>query len=81
MTRPHSRPFFVARLLSMPALAWLGLLAAGCGTTLEDGYKPHTLDATPDARKAYYASPFTDQAAAGAKEGSSDSGFHGGGKH
>lgn len=38
------------------------LSAMGCATELEDGYKPHGLDATPEMRRAYYASPFTDQA-------------------
>jgi hypothetical protein len=39
------------------------ITAAGCETTLEDGYKPHALNATADARKGYYASPFSDPAA------------------
>ena len=50
------------------ALVWLGLATTGCGTTLEDGYKPRSLGASPDARKSYYASPFSDQAEAGAHE-------------
>ncbi|HET6250686.1 MAG TPA: hypothetical protein VFE47_23560 [Tepidisphaeraceae bacterium] len=45
-----------------------GVLIVGCGTTMEDGYKPHPLGATPEARKAYYASPFTDEAAANSHE-------------
>jgi len=51
------------------AWAAIGLasLIGGCGVTLEDGYKPHNLDASADMRKSYYASPFTDSAnAAGA---------------
>ncbi|HZL34458.1 MAG TPA: hypothetical protein VFC78_04050 [Tepidisphaeraceae bacterium] len=40
------------------------VLCGGCSVVMEDGYKPHSLNATPDARRAYYASPFTDQAAA-----------------
>ena len=51
----------------MPAVSWAVLLAAGCQTTLEDGYKPHSLDASPDVRKSFYASPFTDSAEAGAQ--------------
>lgn len=76
MSRPPPRR---PRLFGISAVTWLGLFTAGCGVTLEDGYKPRSLDASPDARKAYYASPFTDQAAAGAKEGAgADSGFHSG---
>ena len=47
----------------------LGALVAGCGTTLEDGYKPRTLGSTPEVRKSYYASPFTDQAEAAMRVG------------
>jgi hypothetical protein len=58
--------------------AWLGLLAAGCGMTLEDGYKPRSLDASPEVRRSFYASPFTDQAAAAAKENEGPGGGGGG---
>lgn len=40
------------------------IFCTGCGVTLEDGYKPKVLSASPEVRKGYYASPFSDQAAA-----------------
>jgi hypothetical protein len=45
-------------------MRWLGwvmgvLVLAGCGSTLDDGYEPHKLNAGVDDRKAYYADPFT----------------------
>ena len=42
---------------------------AGCQSDLEDGYKPRALNATPAQRRAYYASPFTPEAAAADQEG------------
>ena len=59
-------------------LAWVGLITAGCSTVLEDGYKPRALDASPEARKSYYASPFTESAEAGNKE--NGPGLHAGGR-
>ncbi|MDB5355200.1 MAG: hypothetical protein JWN24_1653 [Phycisphaerales bacterium] len=38
------------------------LMSAGCNAKLEDGYEPHALGASPDIRRSYYASPFTEQA-------------------
>ena len=58
----------VSSLLKRVAVVWIALLAAGCSTTLEDGYKPRALDAGPEARKSFYASPFTDSAAAGGRD-------------
>jgi hypothetical protein len=36
----------------------------GCSDKLETGWEPHRLDASPAERRAYYASPFTPEAAA-----------------
>jgi hypothetical protein len=36
--------------------------AAGCSSTLEDGYNPRKLGASDAERRAYYASPFTPEA-------------------
>jgi hypothetical protein len=58
----------VTFLLKGVAAISITLLAAGCSTTLEDGYKPRALDAGPEARKSFYASPFTDSAEAGGKD-------------
>lgn len=57
----------------------LGLVAAaltavGCQSTLEDGYKPRPLNASTAQRRAYYASPFTPEAAAAEQEHPNDSG-------
>jgi hypothetical protein len=52
------------RRISCAALLTVSFLTAGCGTTLEDGYKPRALGSTPEVRRGYYASPFTDQAEA-----------------
>jgi hypothetical protein len=37
---------------------------AGCSRKLETGYTPNKLSDTPAARRAYYAQPFTPEAAA-----------------
>ncbi len=54
-----------------PAL-FLSLLilgaAAGCSDELETGYKPQKLGVTDEERRAYYAPPFSPEAAA-AEEG------------
>ena len=36
----------------------------GCSDKLETGWEPRRLDASPAERRAYYASPFTPEAAA-----------------
>jgi hypothetical protein len=38
------------------------LLVAGCKATLETGYQPRPLSASDDARRAYYAPPFSPEA-------------------
>ena len=59
-------------------LFWMGaalaLAAGGCQSTLEDGYKPHALNASSAQRRAYYASPFTPEAAAAEQEHTDDAG-------
>lgn len=35
---------------------------AGCKATLETGYQPRPLNANEDARRAYYAPPFSPEA-------------------
>ena len=50
----------------------------GCTSALEDGYKPRKLGASDAARRSYYASPFTPEAAAAQQskiDPYSDSGF------
>lgn len=77
MISSQSRNSFITRRRRAMSAAWLlaaCLLGAGCGTTMEDGFKPHGLDASPDMRKAYYASPFSDQANSAAG-GDHDSGL------
>ncbi len=48
--------------------------ACGCQSNLEDGYKPRALNASTAQRRAYYASPFTPEAAAAEQEHPNDSG-------
>jgi hypothetical protein len=48
--------------------------AGGCQSTLEDGYKPRALNASTAQRRAYYASPFTPEAAAAEQEHPNDTG-------
>lgn len=55
-------------------LAVAALAAGGCQSTLEDGYKPRALNASTAQRRAYYASPFTPEAAAAAQEHPNDTG-------
>jgi hypothetical protein len=55
------------------ASALLG--AVGCQSALEDGYVPHPLGASPDIRRSYYASPFTEQAEPRAAQ-NQGAGFH-----
>ena len=52
-----------AAALSLIAPAFL-LLAAGCSATLETGYQPRKLGASDEARRGYYAQPFTPEAKA-----------------
>jgi hypothetical protein len=71
MTRQYlshfSRPFILSAAKSA-GMVFVVLAIAGCGMTMEDGYKPRSLGASPEVRKSYYASPFSDQAEAGAHE-------------
>jgi len=39
-------------------------LLAGCSSTLETGYQPRKLGASDEARRGYYAQPFTPEAKA-----------------
>jgi hypothetical protein len=50
-------------LLTGLAVAGVGT-AIGCSDKLETGWEPRRLDASPAERRAYYASPFTPEAAA-----------------
>ena len=68
MSRTHLRTTASRRQFPLGTTVWLaclGLLAAGCTLSLEDGYKPKPLGASPEVRKSFYASPFTDSAEAG----------------
>ena len=47
--------------------------AAGCASKLETGYEPRVLGASDEARRGYYAQPFTPQAKA-AKDNEHDFG-------
>jgi hypothetical protein len=38
------------------------LLAGGCSSKLETGYKPRLLGSSPETRRGYYAQPFTPEA-------------------
>jgi len=45
------------------ALAFGGaMIAGGCSSTLETGYKPRLLGSSPETRRGYYAEPFTPEA-------------------
>jgi hypothetical protein len=43
-------------------IAMLLLLAAGCGSELETGYKPQKIGVSDEERRAYYAAPFSPDA-------------------
>lgn len=60
MTRPKSA--LIKSTMCVACLASALLATGGCNPALEDGYKPHALGASPDIRRSYYASPFTEQA-------------------
>lgn len=49
-------------------IALLALGLCSCSSTLETGYKPRPLDASPEMRRSYYASPFTPEAKAAQME-------------
>lgn len=52
------------------------LLAAGCSSELETGYKPKQLGVTDEERKAYYAPAFSPQAQGGGEPGASPAKIH-----
>jgi hypothetical protein len=55
-------------------LVSLGTLAgqSGCSSKLETGYEPRQLGVAPSERKAYYASPYTPEAAAAGRAQQAD---------
>lgn len=61
---------------SMWRMSWLALacvgLNAGCKTAMETGYQPRSLSASPAQRRGYYASPFSPEAEAAAKDKGTD---------
>lgn len=48
--------------LALSLLAAVGGGGVGCGSTLETGYEPRRLSATDGQRRAYYASPYSEEA-------------------
>jgi hypothetical protein len=66
----------MARWLKMSCLVGGAALAAayagGCGMQLETGYQFRPLNASSVQRRAYYASPFTDEKSAAEQEKKSD---------
>ena len=50
------------RLLGLVVSLWAA--SAGCSSKLETGYEPRPLGVSTVERKAYYASPYTPEAAA-----------------
>jgi hypothetical protein len=54
-------------------IAAIALMATGCASKLETGYQPRVLGASDEARRGYYAQPFTPQAKA-AKDNEHDFG-------
>jgi hypothetical protein len=42
----------------MRRVALLMILAAGCSSSLEDGYQPHKLNANSEDRKSWYVDSF-----------------------
>ena len=53
---------------SFSLISLLMFVAMGCSNTLETGYKPKGLGVSDDARKSYYAPPFSPESQA-AREG------------
>ncbi len=56
------------RVLSLALTAGaltLGVVGSGCSDKLETGYRPNKLGANAAERRAFYAAPFTPEAAAG----------------
>ena len=52
-----------ATVMVAAALAFGGaMIAGGCSSTLETGYKPRLLGSSPETRRGYYAEPFTPEA-------------------
>ena len=67
---PTTSPIAFAKL----SLAMLGpslLAVIGCSSGLETGYTPRALGVSSAERRAYYASPYTAEAAAGEQSKSS----------
>ena len=57
----------------MPALALLGSLAVGCGSSkLETGYQPRPLNASDAERRAYYSGKYTKEAVKADQERAED---------
>ena len=52
------------------------IAAGGCSMQLETGYKYRPLNASPTQRRAYYAGPYTPEAAAAQHENGGESRFH-----
>ena len=49
---------------SFSLISLLMFVAIGCSSRLETGYKPKALGVTDDARKGYYAPPFSPESQA-----------------
>ena len=63
---------FSAFTVGLPTLLQIGglvlaLLAIGCSSKLETGYEPRRLGASDEARRGYYAQPFSPEAGAAKK--------------
>lgn len=56
------------------AIAVAAACLGGCGMQLETGYQYRPLNATDTQRRAYYASPFTEQKSAAEQEKKADKG-------
>ena len=56
----RNHPFHAAAILAALLLAAL----AGCSSKLETGYEPRKLGASDEARRGFYAQPFTPEAKA-----------------
>ena len=62
--KPSRKVPRAAAIFVVAALALTGVAAAGgCSSKLETGYKPRPLGgSSPEARRGYYAKPFTPEA-------------------